>query len=78
MSNLCLEAEILVLKVIKQSKAFEAKAGDFIKIRLKLGNTTGASNGLYAEYLEVTNMTTGFIKKISKNIFMSYLCTIEF
>lgn len=72
--------ELKVNKILKPTKAKffqDLKEGDYIFIIHTLRSTTGGSNGLYASYFKVMNITQNTSTTISGNDLVARLKNFE-
>ena len=52
------------------------KVGDILSVRMAIANTTGASNVLYARYVDVFNLNSNIFKcEVSLNKFVNMIGT---
>lgn len=77
MSSVILRSRRLVITDIRKkttARLFtDLKVGDNFRFTVQLKNTTGASSGLYALSVRVSNLTTGDSKVFSQNEVLKYL-----
>lgn len=74
MLTLC--QQLKVIKILKKTtivKDLKIQNNDILLISLECENTTGGSNGLYARYVTIYNLTNGLNKIMSLNSLINTL-----
>lgn len=71
--NVYFESVFKVIEIIKPNtltKKLKLDVDDMIEVILPIEVTTGGSNGLYARYVDITNITSGeMVENMSLNNF---------
>lgn len=78
-TNLTLSGTFAVVSINKPNtftKSLLIKVGDILLVRMAIANTTGASNVLYARYVDVFNLNSNIFKcNVSLNKFVNMIGT---